>query len=146
MYLLDWDHCYAYLDDTHPSHESVRRSFDHRRLEGQTLHVSAFTAATLAEFPHCTQTAAAETRFRDVLQQFYALVVQLPLSPAVIEQFGRMRHRLRIANHPLLSTMDSLHLGTAATAIALDLTMVSHVPEHQELQQVFSLLRLECWF
>jgi hypothetical protein len=67
-YLLDTDHCIAYLQGTHPAHARVAARIAATSV--QDLRVALFTAMELAEGPWHSQTVQGYHQARSALHTF----------------------------------------------------------------------------
>ncbi len=123
-YLLDTDHCVAYLEPTHPGHVPVA----HRvaTTSAADLRLSVFTLMELSEGPWHSQTSQGYHLARASLHNFLAWVpVQAPTYRS-IEEFGRVRALLR-GRGQMIADLD---LAIAATALAHCFTLVTHNNRH----------------
>ena|SRR5579859_2926082 len=136
-YLLDTDHCVAYLQKTHPAHNAV---FSHINAIPQgELHVCLFSAMELAEGPWHSQTAQGFQTAQSALNTFLGQIPLVGITHLTIEEFGRLRALLRQQNQ-LIGDLD---LAIAATSLTNGLTLVTHNTNH--FARVPGLL-LEDWY
>jgi tRNA(fMet)-specific endonuclease VapC len=123
-YLLDTDHCVAYLQGSHPAHLAVAP-----RVAGTSavdLRVSLFTIMELAEGPWHSQSIQGYHIARAVLHRFLAWMTVVSPGPLAIEEFGRLRAMLRRQNQ-LIGDMDT---ASAAIALTDGFTLVTHNTRH----------------
>ncbi|HXG12549.1 MAG TPA: type II toxin-antitoxin system VapC family toxin [Gemmataceae bacterium] len=136
-FLLDTDHCVAFLQGSHPAHGVIAA-----RLAGMSaadLRISIFSVMELTEGPWHSQTAHGYHAARSALHTFLGWIPTVGLTHLMIEEFGRLRALLRRQNQ-LIGDLD---LAVAATALTHGFTLVTHNQRH------FSRipgLSLEDWF
>jgi tRNA(fMet)-specific endonuclease VapC len=123
-FLLDTDHCVAYLTPTHPGHVPVTQRI--AATSAADLRISLFTVMELSEGPWHSQTAQGYHLARAALHNFLAWVPMQALTHVSIEEFGRVRALLRRQGQ-MIADMD---LAIAATALAHTLTVVTHNTRH----------------
>jgi predicted nucleic acid-binding protein len=123
-YLLDTDHCIAYLDGTHPAYAVVAPRI--AATSAQDMRISLFTVMELAEGPWHSQTYQGYHQVRSALHNFLNWVPLLSPTHLIAEEFGRIRAQLRRQNQ-LIGDMD---LAIAATALSYGLTLVTHNTHH----------------
>jgi tRNA(fMet)-specific endonuclease VapC len=136
-YLLDTDHCIAYLKKSHPAHLQVAQRIDAQPIA--ELRISVFTAMELAEGPFHRTTSQETQADQAILAAFLARIPNLGLSAAAVQEFGRIRAELRKSGQ----TIGDFDIAIAATALANKLTVVTHNTAH--FSRVPSL-PLEDWF
>jgi len=123
-YLLDTDHCVAFLEPTHPGHIAVAQRIAATSAAG--LRVSLFTTMELSEGPWHSQTTQGYHLARAALHNFLAWVPLQAPTPVRVEEFGRLRALLRRQGQMI----ENLDLAIAATALAHTLTLVTHNTRH----------------
>src|SRR5262245_49480034 len=123
-YLLDTDHCVAYLEPSHPGHSPVSRRI--AATSAADLRISVFTIMELSEGPWHSQTTQGYHLARATLHNFLAWIPVQPLTHLSIEEFGRLRALLRRQGQMLAD----LDLAIAATALSHGLTLVTHNTRH----------------
>src|SRR5437899_1316752 len=136
-YLLDTDHCVAYLQGRHPAHVNVVARM--AGVSAADLNVSLFTVMELTEGPWHSQIAHRYHADRAALHSFLARTTVLPPSPLAIEEFGRIRAMLRRQNK-LIGDLDT---AIAAIALAECMTIVTHNTQHFNR---IPGLQLEDWY
>jgi tRNA(fMet)-specific endonuclease VapC len=123
-YLLDTDHCVAFLEPTHSGHVSVAQRI--AATSAADLRISMFTIMELSEGPWHSQTLSGYHLARATLHNFLAWITVQPLTHLSIEEFGRLRAQLRQQGQMLAD----LDLAIAATAVGHGLTLVTHNTRH----------------
>jgi tRNA(fMet)-specific endonuclease VapC len=123
-YLIDTDHCVAFLKPSHPGHLVVAQRI--AATSAADLRICLFTTMELSEGPWHSQTAQGYHLARAALHNFLSWVPFQPPSPMSVEEFGRLRAQLRRQGQ-MIENMD---LAIAATALAHSLTMVTHNTRH----------------
>jgi tRNA(fMet)-specific endonuclease VapC len=123
-YLLDTDHCVAYLQASHPADVQVALRIDNASV--RDLRVSLFTAMELAEGPWHSQTTQGYHQARSALHTFLGWMPIVGLTHLTVEEFGRLRALLR-RQHQLIGDLD---LAIAASALTHGLTLVTHNARH----------------
>jgi tRNA(fMet)-specific endonuclease VapC len=123
-YLLDADHCIAYLQGSHPAYSTIAPRIASTPV--QDLRVSLFTAMELAEGPWHSQTTQGYHQARSTLHTFLGWIPIVGITHLTVEEFGRLRALLRRKNQ-LIGDMD---IATAATALTHGFTMVTHNTRH----------------
>lgn len=136
-YLLDTDHCIAYLQASHPAHAKVLARVT--AVSPADLRVSLFSAMELAEGPWHSQTPQGYRQARSALNTFLGWIAVIGISHLTVEEFGRVRALLRKQNQ-LIGDFDT---AIAATALTQGFTLVTHNTPH--FQRVPGLM-LEDWF
>lgn len=136
-YLLDSDHCIAYLQGSHRAYSTVAPRIG--STPAQDLRISVFTAMELTEGPWHSQTAQGYHQARSGLHTLLGWVPLVGINHLVVEEFGRLRALLRRQNQ-LIGDMD---LAMAATALRHGLTLVTHNTRH--FRRVPGL-QLEDWY
>lgn len=116
-YLLDTDTCVFLLKGA-PEVEQQRL-----RVGVDTVAISVITQAELTFGAYHSQRVQSN---RERVATFCAGLTVLPLSPEVVDTFGRLKADLIRAGQPL-EDFDAL---IAATALAYDLTLVTGNEEH----------------
>lgn len=115
-FLLDTDICSAHLKQ----HVNVTKFV--LQYAGR-LHISAISMGELLTWGLRREAS----RFRKAgLRDFLKGVEILPVTPAIAEEFGRLRAELFDAGHPT----PEMDLWIAATAIHHNLTLVTHNSRH----------------
>jgi tRNA(fMet)-specific endonuclease VapC len=123
-YLLDTDHCIAYLQASHSAHTSVSARV--AAVFPGDLRVSLFSAMELAEGPWHSQTPQGFQKARSTLYTFLGSVPLIGITHLTIEEFGRVRADLRQRNQ-LIGDLD---VAIAVTALTHGLTLVTHNTAH----------------
>ncbi len=123
-FLLDTDHCIAYLQPSQPAPAIVAQRM--ARMSAADLRIAEATAMELCEGPWHSQQAAAFHLARRSLHTFLSWIPILSPSFKGIEEFGRLRAILR-QQACLIPDFD---LTIAVTALAHGLTLVTHNTRH----------------
>lgn len=136
-FLLDTDHCIAYLSPRTASHGNVASRINSTPV--QELRISVFSVLELAEGPHHSPTPQGRQADQQAIATLVSRLVHLPITPAIVQEFGRIRAELRKQGQ-IIGDMD---IGIAATALAHGLTLVTHNTSHFNR---IPGLPLEDWF
>ena len=92
-YLLDTDHCIAYVQAGHPAHVSVARRIEQTSI--RDMRVSQFTVMELAEGPWHSESLWDYHVARSAIHTFLTWMPILDPTPITLEEFGRIRAYLR---------------------------------------------------
>lgn len=135
-WLLDTDHCIAYLSPRSPVHGRVTARINATPVSA--LYLSTFTLLELAEGPFHGQTAQSQQSQQAALDAFQARLNHAAVTSRVVLEFGRIRADLRRQGQ-IIGDMDT---GIAATALVYGLTLVTRNTGH--FQRVAGL-QFEDW-
>ena len=123
-YLLDTDHCIAYLNPRDPRHGKISARI--AAASPGDLHISVFTELELAEGPYHSPTPAARRAQQLGIDAFLLGLTVVPISSAIVQEFGRLRAELRRTGQ-MIGDFDT---AIAATALAYGFTVVTHNTAH----------------
>lgn len=138
-YLLDTNHCIAFLRHKSAAHAAVRTRL--LAAAPADLFISRFSMMELAEAPWLAQSPVQSRAERAALRALLRRLKRLRLTALDIENFGRIRAWLRTSGQRL----EDLDIAIAAAAITHRLTLVTHDRHFQRLAGPFGL-QIEDWF
>lgn len=136
-WLLDTDHCIAYLSARSPVHVRVVARIN--AIPASDLYISTFSALELSEGPFHAQNSQSQHTQQSALDALRSRLGRAPINERVILEFGRIRAALR-KHGQVIGDMD---IGIAATALVHQLTLVTHNTAH--FQRIAGL-QLDDWF
>lgn len=137
-YLLDTNHCVAYLRSNVRGHAQVKARID--AVAAGEILISHFTVMELYEGPWLAQTSQQQAREEQDLATFLTSIPTVPLTSLDTRTYGCVKAYLRKRGQ-LIGDLD---IAIAAVAVTHDLTLVTNDNGFQRLVAPFGL-KLDNW-